>query len=97
MNRITKIRAEIRDIHRGLIDALASQTELLGAKAAVMEVGFRTDRPLADDIRDLAEAWADAEKRAKRPTVTPPGSIQVHIDKPPEEHIVPVHDLTRRA
>lgn len=61
---IRRLINRARDTREGLNVAVAATAELAVAKAAMVGAGWRrVDRPLGDDIVDLAVAWADAERR----------------------------------
>lgn len=65
MNRIRRWLDTLRDARTGLAAAVVDQTDLINARLALTETGWRNvGRPVADDIRDLAAAWAQAERRA---------------------------------
>ncbi len=73
MGRLSKVWAELARFRDDLGQAVAEGVELLAVKMVLAQVGWRTDRPIADDVRSLAEAWGDAERRVAALTPTDGG------------------------
>lgn len=62
-----KIRAVLSDLwssYTGLFEVVDKRAELAAVKLTLFQVGWRKNDHPGDDVRELAEAWVDAERRA---------------------------------
>lgn len=63
---MTRVRRYLRELHQSIAQTLADSLELMAVAMILREAGWRGvgGGTISADVKALAEAWYDAERRA---------------------------------